>query len=148
MLLLSDQLSDIKELLPEWPVLAYRVISGGLKETGTQELIESHPDLLLIDGTGDVQAAEDTTRRLSLAWETGLPPIVVVVNEAHVASFRFEIGADDFLLVDASQDEISARLAFAARRAGFGEDVGVIKVGELTVNPDNYQTYVRGRPLD
>jgi len=24
----------------------------------------------------------------------------------------------------------------------------VIKVGELTVNPDNYQTYVRGRPLD
>ena len=146
--MLSDQLSDIQELLPEWPVLSYRVLTAGLKDTGTQELIESHPDLLLIDGTADVEAAEDTTRRLSLAWETGLPPIVVVVDEAHVAHFRFEVGADDFLLVDASRDEISARFAFAARRAGFGEDVGVIKVGELTVNPDNYQTYVRGRPLD
>ncbi len=148
MLLLSDQLSDVQELLPEWPVLAYRVVPGSLKNTGTQELIETHPDLLLIDGTADIQAAEETTRRLSLAWETGLPPIVVVVSEAHVARFRFEVGADDFLLLDASSDEISARLAFASRRAGFREDVGVIKVGELTINPDNYQTYVRGRPLD
>ena len=35
-----------------------------------------------------------------------------------------------------------------ARRAGHGDEATVLKVGELTVNPENYQVYVRGRPLD
>ncbi|HVL65296.1 MAG TPA: response regulator transcription factor [Actinomycetota bacterium] len=149
LLLLSDRSENVRDLLPQFPVGApYSVRTAPLKATTPEELIPIHPDLLLVDATGEVEAAEETTRRLSLAWEIGLPPLVVVVDSDTVARFRFEVGADDFMLDTASTDEISARLSLLARKSGHGEEAGVLKVGDLTVNPDNYQVYVRGRPLD
>jgi DNA-binding response OmpR family regulator len=147
-LLLSDQVDDVRELLPDFPIAPYRLLQAPLKTTGVEELIPIHPDLLLIDGTNDVAVAEDTTRQLSLAWEIGLPPIIVIANEDTVARFRFESGADDFLMTGASVSEISARLGLIARRSGHGDEPSVLKIGDLTVNPENYQVYVRGRPLD
>jgi DNA-binding response OmpR family regulator len=111
-------------------------------------LIASHPDVLLIDGTVDLGAAEEATRRLSLAWQISLPPLIVLLNQDTAERFRFESGADDFILVDASTVEISARLALVARRTGRGDEPTVLKIGDVTVNPENYQVYVRGRPLD
>jgi DNA-binding response OmpR family regulator len=147
-LMLSDSVHDVRELLPAFPVAPYLVLHAPLKTTGAQDLIPIHPDLLLLDGTTDVESAEEATRRLSLAWETGLPPIVVVLDEDGVSRFRLELGADDFLLRTAGTAEISTRLALATRRSGLGDEATVLRVGDLTVNPDNYQVYVRGRPLD
>lgn len=147
-LLLSDQAADVRDVLPSFPTLPYRVLTAPLKTTGPPDLIASHPNILLIDATADIDAAEEAAKRLSLAWETGLPPIIVIVSEDTVARFRFESGADDFLLTSSSVGEISARLALVARHTGHGDEPSVLKVGDLTVNPDNYQVYVRGRPLD
>lgn len=147
-LLLSDSSTDVRDLLPGFPIAPYRLLQLPLKTTTTEDLIPVHPDLLLVDATTDIEVAEEACRRLSLAWEIGLPPIVAVVDSGSVGRFRFESGADDFLLTSASVAEISARLALVARRAGHGEEASVIKVGDLTINPDNYQVYVRGRPLD
>jgi DNA-binding response OmpR family regulator len=147
-LLLSDRYQGVKELLENFPIAPYRIVTAPLKDTTTADLIPIHPDFLLIDATSELEAAELATRQLSLAWEIGLPPIVVVLRHDSLAEFGLEWGADEFLLVEASRDEISARLAMAARRAGRGEGATVMKVGDLTVNPDNYQVYLRGRPLD
>jgi DNA-binding response OmpR family regulator len=147
-LLLSDQAGDVRDVLRAFPIAPYRLVTLPLKGTAPQDLIEIHPEVLLIDGTGDIDAAENATRSLSMAWEIGLPPIIVVVDEDGASRFRFEVGADDFLLTDASMAEISARLALLSRRTGRSDQEAVIKVGDLTVNPDNYQVYVRGRPLD
>ena len=146
-LLLSDQYSDVRDLMRAFPSAPYRVVVMPLKTTEPSDLIRVHPDLLLIDATSDVATAEDATKRLALAWEIGLPPIIVVVDGDSVSQFRFESGADDFLVNDASVGEIAARLGLATRRGG-SDDAAVLKVGDLTVNPDNYQVYVRGRPLD
>jgi DNA-binding response OmpR family regulator len=148
LLLLSDQVDDVRELLPAFPIAPYGFMKMGLKTTTADDLIPIHPDVLLIDATGDLGAAEETTRRMSLAWEIGLPPVLIVVNQDTISSFRFEVGADDFVLDTASVEEISARLSLVARRAGHGDEATVLKVGDLTVNPDNYQVYVHGRPLD
>jgi DNA-binding response OmpR family regulator len=147
-LLLSDQVEDVRDLLPNFPMAPYRVRQMPLKTTGTSDLIPIHPDLVLIDASTDVAVAEEAARALSLAWEIGLPPIVVVVSDDTISRFRFEQGADDFVLAGASAQEISARLALVARRTGHGDDATSIKVGDLIVNPDNYQVYVHGRPLD
>ncbi|MEA2447120.1 MAG: hypothetical protein QOK47_757, partial [Actinomycetota bacterium] len=147
-LLLSDQHQDVRRLLRAWPVAPYNVVNAPLKTTDPDDLIPIHPDLLLVDATGDVEAAEEVARKLSLAWEIGLPPIIVVVDDDSVARFRFESGADDFIVASASSAEISARLALAARRSGKSDEATVLKVGDLTVNPENYQVYVRGKPLD
>lgn len=147
-LLLSDHCTDVRDLLAAFPVASYRVRTMALKGTGPGDLIPIHPDIILIDATAELAVAEEVTRLLALAWEIGLPPILVVVDEDSVARFRFEAGADDFLLTAASLAEISTRMALAARKSNGGDEVGVLKVGDLTVNPDNYQVYVRGRPLD
>ena len=147
-LLLSDSVEDVRDLLAHFPLTPFRLLNRGLKETDPHDLIPIHPDVLLVDATSDTAAAEAATRRLALAWEVGLPPILVVVDQNGVGGFRFELGADDFVMSDASTDEISTRLALMTRRSGLGEEGTVLKVGDLTVNPENYQVYVRGRPLD
>jgi DNA-binding response OmpR family regulator len=147
-LLASDAVGDVRELLPQWPALPYDVRVSPLKTLTSQDLLAMHPDVVLVDATGDLGAAEEATRGLSMAWEVGLPPVVVVVDDASVGRFRLESGADDFVMSDASAAEIGARLAAVSRRAGRGEEGAVLKVGDLTVNPDNYQVYLRGRPLD
>ena len=147
-LLLSDQHPDVRDLLPAFPIAPWRVVAAPLKTTRPGELTVLHPDILLIDATADTRVAEEATHALALAWEIGLPPIIVVVDDGGVTSFRFEVGADDFLLRDATSGEISARLSMIMRRAGHGDEETVLKVGDLTVNPENYQVYVRGTPLD
>jgi DNA-binding response OmpR family regulator len=148
LMLLSDQSDDVRDLLPAFPLGPYGLLHQPLKTTVAEDLIASHPDALLIDATVDLGAAEEATRRLALAWQIGLPPLIVVLNQDTAERFRFESGADDFLLNDASTVEISARLALVARRTGRGDESTVVKVGDVTVNPENYQVYVRGRPLD
>ena len=147
-LLLSDQHMDVRDLLPAFPIAPWNVRIAPLKTTDPEDLTALHPDLLVIDATSDTRVAEDATRTLALAWEIGLPPIMVVVDGEGVASFRFEVGADDFLLTTASSGEISARLTMLIRRAGRGDEQTVLKIGDLTVNPDNYQVYLGGTPLD
>ena len=70
--LVSDQVQDIRALLPAFPIAPYRLIHVGLKDTGAEELVPIHPEIILIDATGDLASAEDATRRLALAWEIGL----------------------------------------------------------------------------
>ena len=147
-LVLSDQAEDVRDILAAFPIGPWRVTAVALKTTTAEDLIPIHPDILIIDGTTDVNVAEETTRRLSLAWEIGLPPILVVLAEESVTRFRLETGADDFVLNTASAGEISARLDLIGRRSGRGDDPTVVKIGDLTINPENYQVYVRGQPLD
>ena len=146
--LVSDQVEDIRDLLPSFPIAPYRLINVSLKDTSIEDLVPIHPEIILIDATGDITGAEEVTRRLATAWEIGLPPIIVIVDQEGVSRFRFEVGVDDFLVTGASVGEISARLALVSRRSGQEEGSAVLKVGDLTVNPENYQVYVRGRPLD
>ena len=147
-LLLSDQAADVRDVLAEFPGGPWRLRTAGLKTTEPKELIPIHPDVILVDATTDIGAAEEATRQLSLAWEIGLPPLIVVVDQDGLSRFRFEVGADDFLVTSASSAEISARLDMMIRRSGRGEDPTVLKIGDLTINPENYQVYVRGAPLD
>ena len=147
-LMLSDQHQDIRDLLDNFPFAPWNIRVAPLKSTTAEELTALHPDVLLVDATADIRVAEEATRVLALAWEIGLPPIIVVVDSDGVSSFRFEVGADDFLLEGASSDEISARLTMLVRRAGRGDEQTVLKIGDLTVNPDNYQVYLGGSPLD
>ena len=82
LLLLSDGYEDVRDLLPELPMTPFELRRAPLKSTVPQDLIALHPDLLLIDGTGDADAAENATRTMALAWEIGLPPLIVVVDAA------------------------------------------------------------------
>ncbi|HEU4480887.1 MAG TPA: hypothetical protein VFS18_03300, partial [Actinomycetota bacterium] len=117
-LLLSDQAEDVHDVLASFPLGPWRIVHAPLKTTAIRDLVPIHPDVILIDATADPGAAEETTKTLSLAWEIGLPPIIVIVQEETVHRFRYEVGADDFILTGASSGEIAARLDLVIRRSG------------------------------
>lgn len=148
LLLLSDVASDVKDLLPAFPLGPWRVRLASLKQTSPEDLIRVHPDVILVDATANPDVAADIARDLALAWEIGLPPIMLVVDEGSLARLPLDTGADDLVMHDAGATEIGARLSLLTRRAGLGDDPVVLRVGDLTVNPENYQVYVRGQPLD
>jgi len=146
--LLSDRVNDVRDLLPSFPLAPFEVLMASLKNSTPLELGALSPDILLLDALEEVAAAEEAARRLTLGWSTSLPPLLAVLSEGTVSIFRFESGVDDFLFDRSSSSEISARFALAARRVGVGEQAPLLKVGDLVVNPDNYQVHLRNRPLD
>jgi len=146
--LLSDRVDDVRDLLPAFPLAPFEVLMASLKDSIPLELSALSPDIMLLDALEEVAPAEETARRLTLEWSSSLPPLLAVLSEATVATFRFESGIDDFLFGRSSSAEISARFAMAARRVGVGEQAPLLKVGDLIVNPDNYQVHLRNRPLD
>lgn len=146
--LLSDRVQDVRDLLPAFPLAPYEVAMASLKDSTPGELSSLAPDILLLDAVEEVAPAEEAARRLTLEWSTTVPPLLALLGPATVATFRFESGIDDFLLDNASSAEISARFALAARRVGVGEQAPLLRVGDLVVNPDNYQVHLRNRPLD
>ena len=118
-LLLSDQHDDVRDLLPAFPIAPWRTLSAPLKTTTTAELTPMHPDILFIDATADVRRGRG--RHAPALHSRGRSAFLrsssSSTREAS-ARFRFEVGADDFLLVGASAGEISARLELIVRRVG------------------------------
>jgi DNA-binding response OmpR family regulator len=116
-----------------------------------RSLLESpQPDAVLVDARSDLAAAKATCRVLQT---TGLGvPLFAVLTEGGLAAVTTEWGVDDVLLVTAGPAEIEARLRLAiGRLGGAAEDNGsdgVVRAGDLVIDPQTYSSKIKGRPLD
>jgi DNA-binding response OmpR family regulator len=110
----------------------------------------SEPDAVLVDARTDLAGAKATCRVLRT---TGLAvPLLAIVTEGGLAAITAEWGLDDVLLVTAGPAEVEARLRLAIGRLGGGPadaaDAGVVRAGELVIDPQTYSAKIKGRPLD
>jgi DNA-binding response OmpR family regulator len=109
----------------------------------------AEPDAVLVDARSDLAAAKATCRVLRT---TGLGvPLFAIVTEGGLAAVTTEWGLDDVLLVTAGPAELEARLRLAIGRLGGpadSEDAGVVRAGELVIDPQTYSAKIKGRPLD
>jgi DNA-binding response OmpR family regulator len=107
------------------------------------------PDVVLVDARHDLVGARGTCRLLRT---TGLTvPLFAVLNEGGLVALTAEWGVDDILLVTSGPAEIEARLRLATGRVGdsdAGDEPGVVRAGELTIDPQTYSAKIKGRPLD
>jgi DNA-binding response OmpR family regulator len=110
----------------------------------------AEPDAVMVDARSDLAGAKATCRVLRT---TGLAvPLFAVLTEGGLAAVTTEWGVDDVLLVTAGPAEVEARLRLAIGRLG-GEaeesaDAGVVRAGELMIDPQTYSARIKGRPLD
>jgi DNA-binding response OmpR family regulator len=77
-------------------------------------------------------------------------PLMAVVLESGLVAMSASWGADDVILASAGPTEIEARLRLAVGRldaANSGEG-GLIRAGDLRIDPDTYAAKLKGRPLD
>ncbi len=106
------------------------------------------PDVVLVDARSELSEARATCRMLHA---TGLGvPLVTVVTEAGLIALHADWGMDDMILANAGPAEVEARLRLAVGRRGNLADAGggLIRAGELTIDPDTYAAKLKGRPLD
>jgi len=108
------------------------------------------PDVVLVDARSDLADARATCRMLHA---TGLGmPLMAVVTEAGLVAVHSDWGVDDIMLAAAGPAEVEARLRLAVGRLGASPAAantnGLIKAGELTIDPDTYAAKLKGRPLD
>jgi DNA-binding response OmpR family regulator len=107
------------------------------------------PDVVLVDARAELADARATCRMLHA---TGLGmPLIAVITEAGLIALHADWGIDDVVLASAGPAEVEARLRLAVGRRGntvSGGRSGLIKVGELSIDPDTYAAKLKGRPLD
>ncbi|ASW56934.1 response regulator transcription factor [Plantactinospora sp. KBS50] len=106
------------------------------------------PDAVLVDARCDLSDARATCRMLHA---TGLGvPLIAVVTEAGLIAVNADWGVDDVVLAGAGPAEVEARLRLAIGRmsAAAAATTGLVRAGELTIDPDTYAARLKGRPLD
>ncbi len=121
---------------------------------GIRALEVRHPALVLLDlgleeGHGldlldRVRAADASTSRI----DPDLPVIVVTGRASEADRVRgFARGADDYLVKPFHYGELLGRVRAVLRRAEGRPARGVVRVGELTLDPLTRMVRVQGRPV-
>jgi len=121
---------------------------------GIRALEVRHPALVLLDlgleeGHGldlldRVRAADASTSRI----DPDLPVILVTGRASEADRVRgFARGADDYLVKPFHYGELLGRVRAVLRRAEGRPARGVVRVGELTLDPLTRMVRVQGRPV-
>ncbi len=123
--------ADIKSDVPEADALA--------------RLPDLAPDVVFVDGGADPDRAFELAAVLRAA---GSPlGCVLVLPRAELSRRPWQDVADEVVLPETSEPELSLRLALLrARRGEVGE--AVVRLGPLAINTESYQVTVGGAPLD
>ena len=107
------------------------------------------PDAVMVDARGDLAGARSTCRLLRT---TGLTvPLFAVLTEGGLVALNAEWGVDDIVLTTAGPAEVEARLRLATGKNGneaADDEPGVVRAGELVIDPQTYSARIKGRPLD
>ena len=130
------------------------VVADTLRD-GLRELEYKRPDLAIVDlglpdGSGlelieRVRGADGAASRVDPA----LPIVVLSGRAGEVDRVRgFERGADDFVAKPFGYAELRLRLAAVLRRSRARPGRGVLRVGELSVDPVSREVRLRGRRIE
>jgi DNA-binding response OmpR family regulator len=132
----------------------YELLVADSVRDGLRELEYKRPDLAIVDlGLPDssglelivrVRAADGVASRL----DPELPLLVLSGRATELDRMRaFERGADDFVSKPFSYGELRLRLAALLRRTRERPGRGLLRVGELEVDPASREVRLRGRRI-
>ena len=151
LLLVEDDASTRDFLVDNLNADGYEVATAGGATAPLRAIERRRPDLVLLDlmledGSGltlldRVRAADGLGSRI----DPRLPVIVVSARAAEVDRLRgFARGADDYVVKPFSYAELVARVEALLRRSGERPRRGLIRAGELTVDPATRSVRVAG----
>jgi DNA-binding response OmpR family regulator len=154
-LIVEDDAATAAFLADNLTADGYRVAVASGAGEGLRAIAVRRPDIVLLDvmlddGSGlrlldEVRASDGLASRL----DRELPVIVVSGRGSEVERLRgFQRGADDFLVKPFSYPELVARMQALLRRATGRRLRGVVRVGDLEIDPVERRVTVAGRVVD
>lgn len=145
-LLLSDCPEDA---LPSLDLLTHRITAlpaepGSLVHAPTV-------DVVLVDARGQLDARGELARARSLCQlvSSSEPAgVLVIIDEAGLATLNQTWRADDFVLADADPGEVDARIRLTAVDVEDQAVSGMIQAGGITIDEAAYTAAIHGRLLN
>jgi two-component system phosphate regulon response regulator PhoB len=108
------------------------------------------PDLILLDWMLPGMSGIDYARRLRADTETQDIPIIMLTAKGDEADKvrGLDIGADDYITKPFSTKELLARLRAILRRYAGEDQMAVIEIGGLELDPQTYRVSARDEAID
>ncbi|MEX2196861.1 MAG: response regulator transcription factor [Thermoleophilaceae bacterium] len=132
----------------------FRVALASTAGEGLRAIEVRRPDLVLLDlglGDGDGLALLDRVRTadgMASRIDPALPVIVVSGRAGELDRVRgLARGADDYLVKPFAYPELLGRVHAVLRRAGGRVGRGMLRVGELTIDPATRRVRLVGEPV-
>lgn len=131
----------------------YETLEAYDGEAGLALAREKKPDILLLDVMMPRMMGFDVCRALREEGDN-VPVIILTAREEEEDKILgLEIGADDYITKPFSMRELMARVKANIRRTAMAvpaapAESGMSAGGDLVINPDNFQVYKNGQPLD
>jgi DNA-binding response OmpR family regulator len=154
-LVVEDDSSTAQFLTENLHADGYRVTGAAARPAEALRAIElRQPDLVLLDLGLDAGSGLDVLDRVRNAdaavsqIDPEMPVIVLTGRVAEVDRVRgLSRGADDYVCKPFSYPELVARVRAVLRRSSGRRARGVLRVGELTVDPSTRSARLAGAPL-
>lgn len=151
-LVVEDEV-DIAELIRYNLELAdYQVSLATTGEEGWQLIQEKSPDLVLLDLMLPKLSGLEVCEKLKEHPQLKSIPVIMVTakGEEHDVVRGLELGADDYVTKPFSPKVLTARVGAVLRRQGqeAPDEMGVVKRGNLVINPGKVEVTVAGAPVD
>ena len=74
-------------------------------------------------------------------------PVIAALSPDHLQAPNLSIAADDFIAVPWRVGELALRISKRLERAKPADEPGVIRAGDLVINPSRYDVRLAGKPV-
>ena len=127
----------------------YEVETAGDGRTGLERALEGAPDLLVLDLMLPGLSGIEVCRRLRHESDV---PIIMLTAKDDVSDkvMGLDMGADDYMTKPFAIEELLARIRVALRKPRAAPQTAaaeICRVGELSVNPANYEVRFGNEPI-
>ena len=151
LILCIDDEQNILDLLSfNLEAAGYTVATAATGAEGLSIASTQSPVLILLDlMLPDTEGTEVCKRLKASPATSSIPIIMLTAKDSEVDKvLGLELGADDYMTKPFSMRELIARVKALLRRCASPEGAdGLIKVGDITIDSDNYEAFRNGEKL-
>lgn len=150
-ILCIDDEQNILDLLTfNLEAAGHTTITATTGADGLRIAADQSPALILLDLMLPDMDGTEVCKQLKASSNTsGIPIIMLTEKDSELDKILgLELGADDYMTKPFSVRELVARVKAILRRCAQPDDsAGIIKLGPLTIDSDNYEAYHNGEKL-
>jgi len=150
LILIVDDEESIRDMLRMSLELGgFRCLEAEDATRAQMHIVDSKPDLILLDWMMPGISGIDLVRRLKREQSTQDTPVILLTARAEEDNkiFGLDVGADDYVTKPFSPRELIARINALLRRSEFGQKDEALEVGELVLDPVSHRVSVAGQGL-